>query len=111
MSTKESFLEKHWLTAIGLLFVVTGIVFGTIFPTGPGKEPPFRILGFTPDFAFIVIGIILIVLGWRHSRKSVAPVPAVSVVTRICPQCGRNLSQLPQDITRCPYCGRELQKA
>jgi len=98
------------MTVVGLLFVVAGIVFNAVFPVGPGKEPPFRVLGFSPDFAFTVIGIILVVLGWRHSRRSVAvSAPSVSVVSRICPQCGRNLSQLPQDIVRCPYCGRVLQ--
>jgi len=28
--------------------------------------------------------------------------------TRICPKCGRNLSQLPDDIKHCLYCGNEL---
>lgn len=27
-------------------------------------------------------------------------------ITRICPQCGRNLTAFPVDIKNCPYCGK-----
>jgi len=32
-----------------------------------------------------------------------------STITRICVNCGRNLSNMPSDIKNCPYCQEKLK--
>jgi DNA-directed RNA polymerase subunit RPC12/RpoP len=29
---------------------------------------------------------------------------------RTCPKCGKDLSELPEDIAVCPYCGTKIKK-
>ncbi|MEM1966822.1 MAG: zinc ribbon domain-containing protein [Nitrososphaerota archaeon] len=83
---------------IGVFFTIIGILLFLIPLIGP-------ILGALP-FAF---GLALIVWGavslaHRKENKTLQQ----PVLTRICPKCGRNLSNFPGDIKNCPYCGNQL---
>lgn len=55
-------------------------------------------------FFLIVIGGILI----GSEKKEAEPVAPVQPVTRVCPACGKDLTQFPNDIKKCPYCAKDL---
>ena len=81
-------------TALGAMVLVLGIILSLIPVIG-------IFLGILP----ILLGVFLLVWGLasRSEKKKEIYRPI-----RICPKCGRDLSQFPDDIKRCPYCGNEL---
>jgi len=74
-----------------LLFFLPFIMFGT----------PFGLL-------FISILVVVLVILRRRKRGIEAQKPTFAITLFACPQCGRDLSTLPKDITLCPYCGGKL---
>ncbi len=58
-----------------------------------------------------LIGIVTIVMGaaiaaMGHTTKQTPETPI-----RVCPNCGKDLKDMPQDIVNCPYCSKGIQNA
>ncbi|RLI44752.1 hypothetical protein DRO69_06685 [Candidatus Bathyarchaeota archaeon] len=70
----------------------------------------FRLEGFIVGTILGIIGGTL-AIAWKPSPPSPPPTPAVAPattqpITRVCPQCGRVLSE---EVKFCPHCGKALE--
>jgi len=57
---------------------------------------------------FSVFGALGGFIGSKIEKKGLPLSVSAEKVSRICPNCGRVLTELPPDIRKCPYCGRDL---
>ena len=85
------------------------IIFGFQFLFAYYYTPESALVGMLFACAFIIPGVLIVRKGLMSiSSKREIQANKVLQFTRICPRCGRNLSNFPDDIKRCPYCGNEL---
>jgi len=85
------------------------IIFGVPFLFANYYSPEGALVGILYACVFLIPGILIVRKGLTSmSSKGEMRTSRVYQFTRICPRCGRNLSNFPDDIKRCPYCGNEL---
>ncbi len=99
---------------IGALWGLLIIVFSALLYSSPRSHSAygalilvFSLLSWFGSFGGFLVGFILALIGgilaltWHPSEPSVVPAP----ITRICPSCGRVVTQ---DTKFCPHCGKQL---
>ena len=57
-----------------------------------------------------LVGVVTLLIGAAIGAMGY-PKQSSETPTRACPSCGKDLKDLPQDISVCPYCGKGIQNA
>jgi hypothetical protein len=105
------------LGVLGLICGILVVVGAVVLYVNPERNVPWGVITIIFSiislfFAFLggfVVGMILgtsggaLGIAWKPSPP---PAPAPTPITRVCPQCGRVLTE---EVKFCPNCGKDLE--